>query len=556
MVTTKPKSHKRKHDDTEHELDEKHNSATPDKKQKAEERCGTIACENVAEALFPGDKHKSCAECMNRKWHTRICACGNGWSRNQSKCPLTSFCGLPYCLNLGVFDEYTLCWKHGKDTSADKDEKKQEKKEDKLEHCGTFACIGHADAVFPGETKKSCEKCLNDKWHKKLCECTKSWMACDDYYFVCQDRECSNIAIGTDTKDKDFKCWKHGGVYKPEENKDEKKPSTQKFYVSCSADGCHNEGVATFRDGFAIFCDECLQEKWHSHACGSGHSYAGCKQVHYLCSATSCMNQCIGTNKDGDDVCWKHDKQVWLTKKLNGKDDKKEEEKKDEKKEEKKSKPSANPFPRVRVEDLKEGEIISNITIRRVTQSGTDGKNGKPFAEAVMIREGARSGDKFTVRSTKPVQFVSTRRYNKVIEMTPTELADKFITCTAYPLRVSFHPILTDKKLAEALGKMDLEIDDDDAFPENYFANMSNRTRLSTARELMETDVRTMDCRILEPNTSLGYSLVDELVGDKAESTIKTVSHHAIQQFCYLGVLYKKKGTKFQDPTLIEYSVE
>lgn len=374
---------------------------------------------------------------------------------------------------------------------------------------------------------------------------------------ACQYLTCGRILVCTrDPEDGKWYCNRCAGIRKraqrlidlwEKDEKDEKeeKKSEPDDVDECGEANCHNPCTGLFPGDKWWLCDDHLNEKWHKKNCTCGEEWSRCTGPVFVCDTPKCNNIAVYANA----LCWKHRQD--------------EDEDKDEEKEEKKKKAKSKPksdtkqvtqVPRVRAQDLKKGEIVANITYRRVEEAGVREWDSRPFFAATLLRAGDRSGDKFTVRSAKPIQWVSTSRYNKVVEMTPTELADKFITCTAYPLRVSFHPILTPKKLADALH--DYDIPSSVNYEADEFRDLSESDRKKAAKELMETAVRTMDCRILEPNTSLGYSRVDELVGDKADLEWRTVSHHAIQQFCYMGTLYKRKGSTFQDPKLKEYSVE
>lgn len=234
-------------------------------------------------------------------------------------------------------------------------------------------------------------------------------------------------------------------------------------------------------------------------------------------------------------------------KKHEGKEEKKEH-KKDKHKKHKHKKDIPTAAPRMFVKDAVPGEIIGQMTYMLVKSArkgnGGHGIEDQDRMEYMPLRE--RGATAWYIRANEKTPLSSTRRYGTTVELRKTKLADKFITCTTYPVRVSFMPILSADKLGEKLDEHQSDI-----------ALAAAGESKKIAKKIMNLDVRTMVCVIKTANSSLGYSLVDEFTvdGDTANPNPKTVSHHALQQFLYHGVLYKLKGSKFVDPELIAYSV-
>jgi hypothetical protein len=210
---------------------------------------------------------------------------------------------------------------------------------------------------------------------------------------------------------------------------------------------------------------------------------------------------------------------------------------------EKKKKAAKASMPTVRLAGIEKGEIVGMVNYVRVTESGIwDGaeSRGSDYFRADDLR--GPTANTTLQKSKHPAFVATTRRYNEVIELSKTKLADAFLNCLVFPLRVSFRPVMTEKKLVEQLE----EIDGDDT----DLTKFDGPVRV--AKYCMDLPIRTMDCVMKTPNSSLGYSLVDDLNKGTTDANIRTVNHQNLVQFVFKGKLYKLKGSKFVDDDLIK----
>jgi hypothetical protein len=120
--------------------------------------------------------------------------------------------------------------------------------------------------------------------------------------------------------------------------------------------------------------------------------------------------------------------------------------------------------------------------------------------------------------------------------MTKTKLAEQFCACTGDVFTVTFRPVLSEDSLAQQLESHRAAVSAAD----------SQRDYKRVAKEILkERDATSIVGRMLQANTSLGYSLVDMLTstvsGAPDKPVYRQVNHRDLLSVIYRDVKYVLK---------------
>jgi hypothetical protein len=165
-------------------------------------------------------------------------------------------------------------------------------------------------------------------------------------------------------------------------------------------------------------------------------------------------------------------------------------------------------------------------------------------AAGTFMSTDLRADGKCWKTTTDSYQCMSSSKYSKTVLLGKTELAKFFANCTTGVITVTFTKVLPDKP---AEWKAFMEENDVNAVRKDEDVDWG-----AFFKEACKGKQRTMTCRMLEPNTILGYSLVDEFLatdkdrpkpaaGERVKANCKNVNHREINKFIYNDTLYELK---------------
>lgn len=184
--------------------------------------------------------------------------------------------------------------------------------------------------------------------------------------------------------------------------------------------------------------------------------------------------------------------------------------------------------------------LVTSVTPHRTPAMWPDTGSKHPHFQYVTLR-GHQEKDGWIVECPEEFNGVSSDHYTSTVECTNTELTQRLCECKSDVFTVTFKPILKSKDLAKKILEKKSELAAVDA------ATAANKL----ARDLMDTNSKTITARLKEANTLGGYSLVDDLGASKAPdakkmpTVFKQINHREIEQLIHRSVRYVlKKASK------------
>lgn len=117
-------------------------------------------------------------------------------------------------------------------------------------------------------------------------------------------------------------------------------------------------------------------------------------------------------------------------------------------------------------------------------------------------------------------------------KVSKTELAHKLTTCKDHVFKVVFRPVVSAESVFTQLKEIQKEVVD----------AKSDTDLKRLAKKIVDLPEKTLKGRLIEPNTVLGYSLVDDLdQTDPQKVAFRNVNHSSILSLTVAGVQYVLK---------------
>jgi hypothetical protein len=182
---------------------------------------------------------------------------------------------------------------------------------------------------------------------------------------------------------------------------------------------------------------------------------------------------------------------------------------------------------RVPLGEIRSGHVLSKTEFMRVLD--VNPTQNKMRCE---VLRGDKANDVWEITTHEALLACSTEYVQREVKLTKTQLAERLVRCKDDAFKVVFRPVLSQESLFNRLKEMQQELKE----------AKTDAALKKIAKKLLEVPEKTLRARLMEANTVLGYSLVDDLdQTDPQKVAFRNVAHNNILSLTVKGIRYVLK---------------
>lgn len=182
---------------------------------------------------------------------------------------------------------------------------------------------------------------------------------------------------------------------------------------------------------------------------------------------------------------------------------------------------------RVPLGEIRAGHLLSKTEFLRVLDV-----NPALNKMRCEVLRGDKSNDVWEITTHEAMLACSTEYVHKEVKMCKTKLAERLMKCKDDVFKVVFRPVLKEESLFTQLKAVQQELKE----------AKTDAALKKIAKKILEVPERTLRARLMEPNTILGYSTVDDLdevdKDNPRKVKFKQVAHGNILSITVKGIRY------------------